>query len=153
VIARSNLEIRREAARILRQFRDGEITNDEFEDAFLPLRRESGDRALRAIATVTWHFYSDTHEHRLRPQEGETAAMLERCIAFLESGLPYEWERDSFLGIWGLNWLVRGVAALWKRCRGAAAEGGRWRRGPESATDWSVWPFVNGEGRRGDAAG
>ena len=89
---RYNPEVRAVAADLLRRFRDGKITNDEFESGYLDLYDQSDDRALRAIATVVWCYYSDFHEHTLEYLHPVARALFDRCGLFLRSGFPYEWD-------------------------------------------------------------
>ena len=84
------LDVRREAAKSVRRFRDGEITNDEFEDSFYPLLGRTDDRALRAIATAIWCSYKGLREETLPALHGEDRALFDRCVLFLRSDLPYE---------------------------------------------------------------
>jgi hypothetical protein len=140
---RCGAEVRAEAAYHLRRFRDGEITNDEFEDAYLPLCHQAEDRALRAIATAVWPSYSDLHEHKLPPLDAEAKAFFDRCILFLRSDLPYEWERDILLGIRGLGWITRRLSVILKRVLGTTPKRLRLHPGPDSKADWSIWPFQN----------
>lgn len=83
--------MRNRAADLIESLVARRITNDEFDDGY-PLG--SGDRAISPIFWQVWHFYDDLHEHRL---EGEYALtsdgkeLLDRCVRFLRSELPYRW--------------------------------------------------------------
>ena len=85
-----NREQRAEARELILQFMAGEITNDDFGDAF-PAKTE--DAALRAIDQMLWFWYDDlkthrlTGKHELLPEEKE---MGERCALFLATDLEYE---------------------------------------------------------------
>jgi hypothetical protein len=84
------------AAEVLREFRDGVITNVEFE-ARWPTNK--GDRVFWAIFDQVWFFYDDiathrlTGKHELRPEDRE---LFDRCILFLESDLEYDWPSAKF---------------------------------------------------------
>jgi hypothetical protein len=142
--ALSNRELRAKAASVVRRFRDSEITNDQFEDRFRSFRCLTNDRALSAIANAIWGTYSDTREHTLL-DEGELPAELrlwfDRGALFLESQLPYLWERDTFVGLPPFSDLVRLAARTAKRIRGRTSDKAGLRAGPESDDDWNVWPF------------
>jgi len=79
------------AAEVLREFVDGNITNDEFTSRF-PV--DDRDPALRAIRECVWLHYSDVREHRLTGKDAlnsEARQLLERCLLFLTTGLKFEW--------------------------------------------------------------
>src|ERR1700686_3109100 len=79
------------AARVLRSFVDGAITNDEFEAQF---PRGEEDSALPAIKANVWMLYSDLHRHKLTGKHepnAEIRALLERCVLFLDTDLAFEW--------------------------------------------------------------
>jgi len=149
-----NRAVRDQAAAIFLRFRDGEFANDEFEDAYYPLFHQTQDRALRAIVTLVWGTYSGLREHTLPPLEGELRALFHRSILFLQSGLPYQWERDNCLGVAGVSGFLCSVSRIVKRMLGRQRAASGLHPGPESSADWSVWPFA-GEGseQRGRQAG
>ncbi|MFN3536995.1 MAG: hypothetical protein ACK4Y4_06070 [Brevundimonas sp.] len=124
------------AAHLVRQFRDGELTNDDLEDRW-PCR--SDDRALPALASMLWRFYDDHRTHTLDNHPPETAAELTRYAAFLDTDLPYEWSLDRFDTIdWlGLaNRLTLGVIpALSRKVE-------RQQQAISGEGDVTVWPFV-----------
>lgn len=80
-------ESRRHAARLLRWFVAGRITNDEFESKVcaLPTR----DPAISRLFIAAWHYYDDFYEHRLTGVHGLTAGQrldFARWILFLHTG-------------------------------------------------------------------
>jgi hypothetical protein len=135
------------AAKLVRQFRDGEITSDDLESEW-PSRSE--DKALQAIESRVWAFYDD---HRPRRMVGREAAspeereLLTRYAAFLDSPLPYEWSKSNFYGLGGCGVLVILSLGLlwpvdwWIKQRNARTEAKLREEG-----DLDVWPFI----RRGD---
>lgn len=81
---------RRLAAQIFRNFINGKISNDEFEDS-MP---NTNDRAVHAIWDTSWVFYDDFKEHRLEgrhtlPSDQKRACV--RWLLFLHSDLEYSW--------------------------------------------------------------
>ena len=100
------------AASLIRRFRDGALTNDQFQDEW-PSNRE--DRALGALATMLWHFYDDRKEHTLTGRHALTLdgrEFFDRCVLFAESDLPYEWPEEDFIGINGLGWRLMVILSL-----------------------------------------
>ena len=98
-------EPRQRAAELIEKLRDGTISNFDFEESWP--RYDKRDRALRAIETMIWRFYSDGHEHTLA-EEGhlltaEGREIFDRCVLFLRTGLEYQWPKDNFIGIGGLG--------------------------------------------------
>jgi hypothetical protein len=91
---------RRKAARLIREFVAGEITNDELDDQW-PLG--PGDPALNGVFEFVWVHYDDLSTHRFRGNEVSAANLL-RCAKFLETDLPYVWKRP--------HWAIRGIANL-----------------------------------------
>lgn len=83
-----NAQARREGARLLTEFFEGKITNDEYNDAF---PSSSVDAGLDAVYRRIWVYYSDLHSHFLNQQElsEEDIALFQRCIAFLGTDLEY----------------------------------------------------------------
>jgi hypothetical protein len=139
-----DIAIRLRAAELVRQFRDQQITNDQFEDNYYPLMRSTRDRSLKAIATAVWTLYGDLKEGLLADGQDYPAAvreMLNRCIAFLESNEEYWWERDNFVGI-------AGIATAWRKGRLATRRlfgkslPAHVQVGPDTDRDWEVWPFL-----------
>ncbi|HYD39448.1 MAG TPA: hypothetical protein VEB43_01350 [Anaeromyxobacter sp.] len=116
------------AAKVLRDFLAGRISNMELDKGF-PER--SRDPAIHAVYRQTFGFQDDIREfHATGPLAvgGPTREVLDRCVSFLETGLPYEWPMP-------LADLVRRAHALLTRT-------------PRPKGDRSVWPFF----RRADLA-
>jgi hypothetical protein len=84
------------AAKLLRQFTDGLISNREYERSF---PKSKTDPALWAIYVNTWFCYSDTSEHTLTNKyavNDEQRAILERCVLFLGTDLEFQWPPPKF---------------------------------------------------------
>ena len=136
--------LRAQAANLVRKYRDGEISNYQFEESFEPLWRLTADRAVKAIGTGIWNTYSDYREHKLadgRELPEALRSCLDRCVLFLESDLPYMWEQDNLAGIAYVTPLFRLLSRHAKRLLGRAPARFGLRSGPDSEQDWSVWPF------------
>jgi hypothetical protein len=82
-------------------------------------------------------------EHTLPSLTEEVSALFDRSILFLQADLPYQWERDNFLGIAGVSGLIRSVSRIVKRLLGKQGIAPGLRFGPETPADWSIWPFAN----------
>ena len=54
-----------ELERALRGLADGEMTNDAFEDAMVPLVRRSEDPGVFAVYDAAWRLYDDGREYRV----------------------------------------------------------------------------------------
>jgi hypothetical protein len=144
----SDREARTEAARLVRRFRDFEITNDEFVEAFEDLGSHPGERSLRAVGTAIGTTYSDFRSdllNRGRELPAGLRSWFDRMIHFLESDLPYLWERDNFLGVALVSDVYRFLSKTVKRLAGRAPERFGLRPGPDTKQDWDVWPFQNQE--------
>jgi hypothetical protein len=153
----SNQELRAEAAILIRRFRDGKITNFQFEHSFEEIRHRSNDRALQGIATALWGLYDDLREHKLTGRHGltsETTAWFDRCILFVQSDLPYLWERDLVIGIAVVSPVLRAASKCAKRILLRTPEGVGLRPGPDTKQDWELWPFSDEQDlRRSQARG
>lgn len=114
------------AARLIRDFVDGKITNDELDDGF---PRGPGDQALNGVFEVVWLTYDDLYEHRFQGPAKAKAALL-FCARFLESDAPYLWQAPP--------WPVRLVATV-----GGIATLGLLRRLWDPPPDY--WPFPDVE--------
>jgi hypothetical protein len=77
------------AARLLSDFLDGRITNDEYDNEF---PSDGSDPGLKVIYRRVWFYYSDLESHYLNAQElsDEDVALFKRCIEFLKTELDYE---------------------------------------------------------------
>lgn len=131
------------AAKLVRQFRDGEITSDDLETLW-PDRSE--DNALEAVESVVWSFYDDHRPRRMSGREvasPEEREALTRYAAFLDSSLPYEWSKSNFYGLGGCGVLViLSLGLLWPidwliKRRNARIEAELRKQG-----DFDVWPFT-----------
>ncbi|MEA3059433.1 MAG: hypothetical protein QOE50_845, partial [Sphingomonadales bacterium] len=94
------------AAKLVRQFRDGEITSDDLESDW-PFPSE--DKALEAVESRVWAFYDDHRPRRMIGREAaspEERELLTRYAAFLNSPLPYEWSKSNFYALGGCGVLV-----------------------------------------------
>ena len=114
-------------ARVLQDFIQGRITNDEFDSQF-PFSRD--DAGLQAIRANVWMLYSDLRVHKLtgkyRPNP-QVRALLDRSVLFLSTELEFEWPvpRISVLNIFRGAWLrlKRWLGlALRRKMRGAPTE-------------------------------
>ena len=113
------------SASTLRDFLEGAITNEEYEERY---PSSKSDPALREIHLQVWFFYSDLKEHKLIGRNslyGEQVRFFERCIRFLESDLEFEWQPQR----------IRPLHALF-RFFGFSRE-----TAPAGAVDTSVWRF------------
>jgi hypothetical protein len=87
-----NREKRDLARCLIEKFLACQITNDDFVNAY-PCR-EKKDRVIVAIYDRLWGFWDDRHTHALTGKhdlDPEARKLFERCIAFLNSDLEYEW--------------------------------------------------------------
>jgi len=94
-----NRQARDTAAEVLREFRDGSISNREYERRY---PRAKDDPALWGIYSQVWFCYSDSSEHGLTGKHaltGEGRALINRCLLFLASNLEFEWPATK-LRIW-----------------------------------------------------
>jgi hypothetical protein len=127
---------RDKAAVLVRQFKECQITNDEFERRY---PRDSHDLAVRRIYERIWCFYDDLSTHKLEGRHAlssEAQGLFERCALFLESDREYEWPPDPLASPWGLlRWLPPARRKMEQQ-----------EREFQSAGDFEVWPFL----RRGD---
>jgi hypothetical protein len=92
-----DVESRRCAAEIVERFRDGTISNFDFEELW-PVH-DRRDRGLKAIRTLLWRFYDDGHEHTLT-EEGhlltpEGRDLFDRCALFRRTNFEYVWLKTT----------------------------------------------------------
>lgn len=151
------------AASLIRRFRDGEISNDQFEDQW---PSPSIDPAIPALRDMIWQFYDDRYEHTLTwrhtlKPEGHEA--FSRFALFADTDLPYEWPQHDFRRIEGLGCFLLSFgcfAALivllkysWVLAIGLLAlllgidwhihrRNDRAQTAFEAAGDFSLWPFL-----------
>jgi hypothetical protein len=86
-----NREKRDLAGSLLKEFLACEITNDDFADGY---PRDKQDTAIGAVYEGLWGFLDDRHTHKLEGKcalDPKAKALFERCVAFLDSDLEYEW--------------------------------------------------------------
>lgn len=83
-------EDRDRGAEILRRWLAGSITNFEFDDQW-PYR--SHDRAVAEIGRELWKYFDDFPEKQLSTDDlnAATKDLIVRCLDFLQTGLPYEY--------------------------------------------------------------
>jgi hypothetical protein len=83
-----NVRGRREGGRLLTEFFQGKITNDDYNDAF---PSGSADAGLNVVYRRIWVYYSDLHSHYLDRHElsEDDIALFQRCIDFLNTDLEY----------------------------------------------------------------
>jgi hypothetical protein len=77
------------AIEAIRRFRDRELSNRAFDDAF---PSSPSDPALAAIASALWFFYDDLSEHKLEGPHALTQGNIRgfnRCIVYLASDEEY----------------------------------------------------------------
>lgn len=108
-----DLDRRRVAARLIRDFAAGTITNDALYDGW---PRGPGEPALNDISYFVWFHYDDLSTHRWNG-DVESAAGLLRCADFLETELPYIWKAPLWpvrIVAWALSMVTLGLAKeLW----------------------------------------
>lgn len=128
----------------LRRFVDGVTTNDEFEREYAAAT-PTEDRAVRAIESMAWQFFSDHEVHRLtgtHVPDQTGGELLNRCMAFLRTDREYVWPVDNFL-------IVRDADPLSNLLTFGLAGRRRERRYQETmgqlgaVGDVSAWPFIS----------
>jgi hypothetical protein len=115
-------ENRLKAASLIQDFRDGNITNEEFVSAF----PRSEDKAIQAIGSMLWFCYDDLHEHRLTGKHALTVEgekLVDRCILFLNTNLEY-------FGETGFTSILAPVKKFW-----------RWSKRHREPAIGTWWPF------------
>ncbi|NUR45908.1 MAG: hypothetical protein HOP91_07105 [Sphingomonas sp.] len=131
------------AAKLVRQFRDGEIDSDDLE-AQWPARTE--DRAIEAIESRVWAFYDDQWPRRMRGRQAATPderEALTRYAAFLDSSLPYEWSKSNFYGLGGCGCMVfLSLGLLWPVDWWIKQRNDREEAELRQEGDLDVWPFI-----------
>lgn len=134
-----NREKRAVARRLLEGFLKREITGEELANSY---PRDSADAAMGAIYERLWGYWDDGDTRRSSPQgqlQGEDRALFERCIAFLDSDLVYEWPQ--------FQWFKLSMA-LFRAC---GFRNTTERKARESLNQMrrhgnlQVWPFVREE--------
>ena len=130
-----NRQKRAIAKRMVEGFASGTVTSREMDGDF---PRDKNDRVLAGIWERLWFLWDDLSNHTLTGEHSptpEVRAMMDRCIAFLDSDLEYEW--PPYRG--SLRLLLLRAFRLRKR----AAEVEK-RETEELAKfgDLEVWPFT-----------
>lgn len=139
-------DVRRVVARLVSEFRDGQLANDAFH-AETGKYVGSADRAIRAVESMLWTMSDHSRTHDLTGPDALTAAaraLFDRCVQFLETDLEYEWPEDRFdrtsgtaaslhVLTFGLTWLY----TRWKERRNQS-----FYEGLQAAGDFDVWPFL-----------
>ena len=125
------------ASSLVRKLLAGEITNDELESRF---PRDPADPALAGIYRRLWFFWDDRKTHKLTEAHAlteEGRQLFERCAAFLDSDLEYEWPSSIHM--------VPVSLILLRLLRLRKATEDRERKEIErirSFGDYEVWPFL-----------
>ena len=93
---------RKQAATLIRQFVEGQISNDDYDNDFPD---DTRDQELPAVYDRLWLLYSDLVPSRLHKASltDDERAVVEQCIVFLRTDLGYEGpplrERKPFAGL------------------------------------------------------
>jgi hypothetical protein len=135
-----NREKRDLARCLIEKFLACQITNDDFVNAY-PCR-EKKDRVIAAIYDRLWGFWDDNQTHALtgaRELNPEARALFERCIAFLNSDVEYEWPPLEWRS---LSQAFLRLIGLW---RIADRRGDEWTQKVRKIGKWEVWPFIREE--------
>jgi hypothetical protein len=128
------------ARQLIEKFLAAEIANDDFVDNY-PCR-EKEDRAVVAIYERLWGYWDDRHTHKLTGKHElnpEGRALFERCIAFLNSDLEYEWPAIKW---WSFSRAFLRKIGLRKR---ADDEADQYIGEMTGIGKFELWPFVREE--------
>tara|TARA_R110002072_G_scaffold65908_1_gene162880 strand:+ start:3187 stop:3696 length:510 start_codon:yes stop_codon:yes gene_type:complete len=128
-------------AEAVRQFASGTISNDDLENRTTTL--SASDSAIDAIDDLTWFYYDDFYEHKLRGRHRLSKVqrqMFARCVLFLRSDLEYEYPRNA-RSCWvnprsECSWIRSLFRSLFRLTLDAATPSER----PELIDD-RIWPF------------
>ncbi|NSX55630.1 hypothetical protein [Parasulfitobacter algicola] len=134
-----DIKARREAAQIFRNFLNGKITNDDFENQ-MPTTH---DRAIDAIWDTAWLFYDDFKTHHLKgryamPSDQKRACI--RWILFLHSSLEYKWP-DLYLPGWDPSLRIK--KSFWQRIFSLDALPTDKAKAFLCSGHYAVWPFIS----------
>jgi hypothetical protein len=132
------------AFQALKRFVDRRATNDEFELEYAEAS-PTEDRAIQAIDTMVWHFFSDSRVHRLTGQDEPTPegrALLQRCLDFLRTDHEYEWPDSNFTLTRRVDALSN-VLTVGHAGRRAEVRYQEFRRRLDAAGDFNAWPFMS----------
>ncbi len=130
---------RKQAAVLIHQFVEGQISNDDYDSDFPD---DTGDEGLLAVYDRLWLLYSDLAPSRLHKTSltNDEQAVIERCVLFLGTNLEYEGprirERKTFAGL--KNMLGRLIATEPNSVMGREAQ-----ENSVFLSGW--WPFANEE--------
>ena len=131
---------RKRAVGLIRQFVDGQISNDEYDNNYPD---DTQDQGLLVVYDRLWIFYSDLRTHRLDKNSlsSEDREVIKRCIAFLNTDLEYEGahlrERKPITGIGDF------LRRLSPNNRPDSVLGDQSQKASTFYTPW--WPFANEE--------
>lgn len=131
-----NRNVRIKAAALILQLISGEITNDDFEGQF---PTEDSDSALKPIYRRLWQFWDDRSTHTLSGQRAlgtEARELCNRCVAFLQSTLEYEWPS---IAVEPPVTLI--LSRVFRLPRNAATIENTIHERLASFGDFDVWPF------------
>jgi hypothetical protein len=132
-----NREKRVLAANLIRRFLEGQITNDWFANNYPSGVKD--DAAIGAIYKRLWFFWDDLHEHKVegkRQLSPEGRALFNRCIAFLDSDLEYEWPAIKFTSFSQVFLRAIGLRKL------ADKRADNWTERMNQLGAWDAWPFM-----------
>lgn len=135
-----NREKRKIASDLVARLLAGEITNDDFDAAF---PRDENDPALGAIYERLWFHWDDRRTHTLTGKHAPADAarvLFERCRAFLDSDLEYEWPPK--LNVAPLSLLLLRALRLRKAAERREHEAEERIR---SFGDVDAWPFLRAQ--------
>lgn len=128
---------RKQAAVLIHQFVEGQISNDDYDSDFPD---DTGDQGLLAVYDRLWLLYSDLAPSRLDKTSltNDEQAVIERCVLFLGTNLEYEGphvrERKPFAGL--KNMLGRLISVEPNSVMSKESQ-----ENSVFLSDW--WPFVN----------
>lgn len=103
---------------------------------------EKEDRAVVAIYERLWGYWDDRHTHKLMGKHGldpEARELFERCIAFLNCDLAYEWPTIEW---WSFSRAILRKIGLRKR---ADEKADRYIKEMRGLGKWELWPFIREE--------
>ena len=126
------MEKRKVAAELIRDFAAAQLSNDEFDEQY----PNSEDRAIQSIGSVLWLSWDDRFTHWLEGRyqlTDQQKALFERCIAFLQTELEY---MGPLIGASVLD----SVKGAWKRF-----VGDQHRVLTEGSLKDPYWPFSSQE--------
>lgn len=89
-----DLDARASAAQLLAAYLAGELGPSDFDYRWENATGSSSDPSLRPIGWAAWSTWDDFQDMERRSRDLTRAErdLLERCLRFLESDLPYGWD-------------------------------------------------------------